>query len=143
MIFEAILYEETLKFKCTSCDYSSKMLTNVLKHCGSTHCNFDNCILISPSWVFSNYCSDILEYMKHKGLVCEPCQKVFTTCQSYHQHKKSLCQKFDDIRQPVSTTDSCTQTDTEYMLLEEEVIILRRECRNAARGTHATTLLDL
>lgn len=135
MIFKSIVEGENLKFKCVDCDYESKILSNVLKHCGSVHENFDNRLLIRPDWVFSQHCAHIFEYLKENGLVCTGCKRVFTTHKVFAQHKNSICNIFQEENiNSKETREQSTQTSTEYMSLEEEVIVLRREYKKLKTG---------
>lgn len=141
MIFEAVVDGENLKFKCSCCEYESKILSNVLKHCGSNHSNFDNRILIQANWIFSDRCSDILNYMKTRNLACSVCERVFTTNKTFSDHVASECEFSAYAEEGPLLLQKSTQTPTEYMLLEEEVIVLRRECRNLTQGLNPDSFI--
>ena len=139
-----------VKFECSEdgCGYASKNLTNVLKHCSSVHNSFDTRILLNPQWIYLAECSEISQRLDRAGLCCDRCNRYFTTQRSFQGHAMSRCAHHRPDRgssspipdRSIDTVDAQTQTDTEYMCLEEELIVLRREYAALAnrRSTRVT-----
>jgi transposase len=116
----------------------------VLRHCGTKHCNFDNRILTRANWLFSGECVDVLNYLRRQQLVCPECDKAFTTEKTFLDHEKSDCKRFShETEKEVVACHKSTQTMTEYILLEEELVVLRREYLKLSQGIVPDLFIDV